>query len=51
MVYTSMALWFRAESLVEGAVVAAAAVLVIAYGVALWRAARAEESAAIVPRI
>ncbi|MCC7085385.1 MAG: hypothetical protein IT427_10300 [Pirellulales bacterium] len=37
MVYTSLALWFRAESLVEVALIAAAAVLTMAYGIAIWR--------------
>jgi hypothetical protein len=50
MFYTSMSLWFRAESLVEAGFIAAATVLAIAYGIALWRAARVAGSPAITPQ-
>jgi hypothetical protein len=51
MFYTSMSLWFRAESLVEAGIIAAAVVLATAYSFALWRAARIAENPAITPRI
>jgi hypothetical protein len=51
MFYTSMSLWFRAESLVEAGFITAAIVLGTAYSVALWRAARVVENPTIAPRI
>lgn len=51
MFYTSMSLWFRAESLVEAGFIMAATVLAVAYAVALWRAAHVTGEPAVTPRI
>jgi hypothetical protein len=50
MFFTSMSLWFRAESLVEAGFFVGATVLAMAYGIALWRAARVAGNPAITPR-